>query len=332
MTESLEFKISDVCVQRAAILGVIMSEKKVCNFMSNVPGYDTSTKSILFTRNQCNVWSGTQRRNSNQVGKFIKGGNHGIFGSQGAHRLMYAFVHGFPPDVSGLKDNDICTCGDLGGRSHKPKKYRWCCKKIVLHKCKEINGEDHDGLCVNPLHLSLGIYAENQHDIRVHGTGRGGIKIGGSAPQASISDETGVQVWKEIKENRLKSKTDKTRLTQVEIAKKFNVNKNLIKDMVRGKAWGHITGYDKQPYNDQRIARDDMKFHSKMAKRNGTNTQLTVSRLIRPQISNIDAQHIFDDHKIGISKSNIMTKYNVSYRQCLDIIAGRTFKQINREE
>jgi hypothetical protein len=197
---------------------------------------------MTFDSDTCCLWKGSVRP------KNQKGVQHGIFPIEGQtiapHRLMYIICFGLPIDITDPKN--LCPCG-AQGRKKLPKTYGSCCRQMVLHKCKEITGKDHDGACVNPLHLKLGTAAENQHDIRVHSTGKGGVKPGETAYQAKMTDNVAKEIRNAIQEKNT---------TLKEVAIRFGVSYNMVKDMSSGKSWNSISGLTKKKeYNKKRIDR-----------------------------------------------------------------------------
>lgn len=245
--EKKEFKLeySTELQDRLKNFGINMTEDKFNSFLSLIDGIDM--KDATFHKHKCYLWKGPSSKKK-------KGSNHAHvkgFGEKG-HRLMGIMVYDIPKDL--VKPKQPCPCGETN-KFGKVKTYMKCCRTLVRHVCKEINGEDHDGLCLNPLHLRLGTTEENQHDIRVHNTGRGGVFLGEKSYQAKMTDVKAAQVWEEIK---LKNHKELK-----EIAKKFEISYSCVKVMSCGKSWNHITKLPKYS-NEKRKQRDELKYQKKM--------------------------------------------------------------------
>jgi hypothetical protein len=232
----------DEMVQNAHNHHITLTEEVYQNFFSKIEEIDADDPS--FVQNKCYLWTGAKRQTAQQ-----KGNQHGQFncGNQKtvlAHRFMHILTGELKYDDG---DRDApCPC-------HSGKKYGYCCRPQVNHKCKEITGEDHNGACVNPFHLALGTAAENQHDIRIHGTAKGGYAPGAAAHQATMSDEKAAEVWADIQGKEITLKA---------VAAKHGISENIVKDMSRGKTWNIITGLPKEKFNNQRKTRDENKYQA----------------------------------------------------------------------
>lgn len=94
----------------------------------------------------------------------------------------------------------------------------------VLHNCP---GGDNPA-CVNPAHLYLGTHKDNMADMVAKGRSLKGEKC----PNAKL---TKAQVLKIVSAYRSGEKSKV-------IAKRFKIHYQSVRDIVRGKVWGHVTG------------------------------------------------------------------------------------------
>lgn len=294
--------------------GIDISKKRITSFLSKIDGIDVDNPT--FEENKCYVWNAAGSNYSK------KGSKHGVFRinkGQGrdsllaSSRVMYILTYGIPTDI--VDRMAACPCGKKG-RDGTAKSYGSCCRPMVLHKCKDITGKDHDGKCMNPLHLYLGIAAENQHDIRHHGTGKGGIFKGETAYQAKMTNDQARAVWADIQ-----GKTD----TLKNIALKHGVSYSTVKDMNRGKAWNDITGKDKSKFNKQRIKRDEEKYQeSKKRKRDDEDQQPAKKRKLTAD----DVKAIYTELKNGGKRTDVAKKFNIPRSRVVDIHLKKTWKLI----
>ncbi len=203
------------------IHGITFTQIDYEKFISRINGIE-KVNDVVFSRDCCYLWKPHGRTVP------VKGGNHGTFKTSlgaliPAHRVMYILYKGIPEDLVG--HDDLCPC-ESGHR------YQSCCHPEVTHQCVKITGKDSDGRCVNPLHLELGNRKSNQHDIRVHGTGRGKIHKGNDHPCVSITEEKAREIWK-----------DKlTGMPLKRVAELHEVKHSFVKDMSCGRTWNDITG------------------------------------------------------------------------------------------
>ena len=92
--------------------------------------------------------------------------------------------------------------------------------ELIRHTCG-------NSLCVNPAHLILGTQKENMRDRDRHGN----TCRGEDSPIAILTNQDVIFI--------LQCYKDKT-ITQVDLAKKYNVHKSTIQRIVKGKRWTHI--------------------------------------------------------------------------------------------
>lgn len=122
-----------------------------------------------------------------------------------AHRLVWEFTHGTIPD--GM---------------------------FVLHKC-DIPA------CVNPDHLFLGTQADNVADMDRKGRGnRPGTK-GEENGQSIYTDEQVRAVRRMYGPPRGRGARNKG-ITQHEVAKRLNVSRAFVHDVVNNRSWSHVRG------------------------------------------------------------------------------------------
>lgn len=112
-----------------------------------------------------------------------------------AHRFSYQFHYGVEP-------------GD----------------KLVCHKCDNPS-------CVNPTHLFLGTYSDNNNDTSDKGRHRSNPRIGVDAKQSNL-DENDVR--------RIRQLYAKGGISQTELAEAYGVSQVAISCIVRRKTWTHI--------------------------------------------------------------------------------------------
>lgn len=96
--------------------------------------------------------------------------------------------------------------------------------KLVLHKCDT-------PLCVNPDHLFLGTHKDNTQDMM--SKGRDSFSIG----IKSENSRTAILDWERVLLIRSEYSTES--ITQVELAKKYNVSIATINNIVLHKTWKH---------------------------------------------------------------------------------------------
>lgn len=333
----LKLEFSEDLIKHTQDWKIDFNEKIFENFLNNIEGIDV--KNPVFYENKCNLWTGAKQHKTEN----FKGGNHGYFNLKinskdfktfGAHRLMYILAYGIPEDMASPRDP--CPCGEQNTKAilkGSIKTYGSCCRKVVRHNCKEISGEDYDGQCVNPLHLKLGTQSENQHDIRKHGTGKGGVFKGETAYQAKYSDEQMKELWKDIqlREEQLQSreeKEDTSTITLLELTKKHNMTYNTVKDMKNGRSWNHITGIVKTK-NEKRKERETKKFNVKQAQKREEDTS-NMPQPKKPKLTDKNAFEIRDEYKKDnkVNTHVLAEKYNVSETTIRDVIKGKTFKKL----
>ena len=326
-TTELKITYSDELVARCKPWGVMWTPELFKKFM----GLTGCSAQNTFSREKCSVWTGPKEARTNPSGK---GCQHGVFSTfkrnRGAHRLMYMMAYDIPPDLPNVRPRDPCPCGALNVKTNQPKKYDHCCKKIIRHLCKDINGNDFDGLCVNPLHMALGTFEENQHDIRRHKTGRGGVAKGDKTKWASMTNEKSQQLWEEIQQRQLEKDEGKREHIGIkELKVKYNVSRHTIVAMRRGRGWNEITGKDKEEHNQKRIDRDEQKYQYNVLKRKDPNADVPVP-VKRIKLSLESAQHLLDDFAHGTSKKDLQRKYNIAETTVRDVLLGITFPTLDR--
>lgn len=91
---------------------------------------------------------------------------------------------------------------------------------LVCHTCDV-------PLCINPDHLFLGTYADNNAD-RAR-KGRSAFRKGEANPFAIITDEIALQIISEPEG-----------IKNMALAKKYNLNHRVVYDIRTGKRWGHL--------------------------------------------------------------------------------------------
>lgn len=94
---------------------------------------------------------------------------------------------------------------------------------VVRHKCD-------NRLCVNPEHLEIGTYKDNNHDA----IKRGRNAFGERNSQAKLSDSK----VREIKSVFYQSEVDKSLMN--ELSRKYNVHINTLYDIYYNKTWKHV--------------------------------------------------------------------------------------------
>ena len=257
-SQQLSFSLSAEMVARANLWGINLTPEIFKNFITKIDGLDE--KVPVFEHYRCYLWTAAHR-----TGPSVKGNCHGTFNCGdgeliNAHRLSYILAYGIPSDA--VNRTDPCPCGEKN-KDGTSKRYQSCCRSQILHMCTTITGQDHDGQCVNPLHMKLGFALENQEHIRRDGTGRGGVSVGENSSHTSLTNNKVRQVWVAICQNKLLPKED--RETYKTLADLLSVSEGLVKDMAGGKRWNVITGLDKTRHNRKRIARDQKKTQQKIA-------------------------------------------------------------------
>ena len=95
----------------------------------------------------------------------------------------------------------------------------------VLHNCD-------NPPCVNPEHLFVGTKADNNHDKRVKGRGRGGVSLGEAHGNAKLTNT-------KVRKIRAECAAGSTQLC---LAEKYSVSKNAISQIVNRRAWQHLKG------------------------------------------------------------------------------------------
>ena len=313
-------------VIRAKQSSVDLTPELYENFISKIGGLDK--KFPVFTSDKCFIWTGASRSGTE------KGNKHGTFntgnGLMNAHRFSYMLAYSLPQNLPGIGSKDPCPCGTIGVKSKSVREYGHCCKKIIRHVCKEINGNDFDGRCVNPMHMKLGTYEENQHDIRVHKTGKKKVLKGDKTPWATMTNEIATQVWQEIQQREKEKEEGKRKdINLAELGKKYNISKHTLVSMRRGRAWNIITGKSKFEHNERRIERDEKKYQQKILKRKDalvTFTDVVKRQKLTPE----SAQNLLIDYGNGIKIKELSTKYNLSTASVGDIVHARTFKSLDR--
>ena len=157
----------------------------------------------------CWMWTGAT--DSKGYGRFSMGGSHKLDGSRrnsmvAAHRFSYELVNGSIPKTSA---------------------YHGMC---VLHKC------DTPG-CVNPRHLFLGTNEDNVHDMDRKGRRING-QLSGSSHANSKLVESDVLLMLDMYRS--------SRVSQTELAKRFNVCSATVNHILNGRIWSHLTKIPKR--------------------------------------------------------------------------------------
>ena len=131
-----------------------------------------------------------------------------------------------PLDTKGYGNFQISHDNPLGRNNPRSHRVSWFISfgeipenYCVCHKCDNRS-------CVNPDHLFLGTYDENNKD-RVR---KGRSAIGENAPTAKLTESDIVKIRILIADGE----------TQRDIAKKFNVKHNTIGSISRGVSWKHV--------------------------------------------------------------------------------------------
>ena len=96
----------------------------------------------------------------------------------------------------------------------------------VLHKCDNKK-------CVNPAHLFLGTRADNRRDMCKKGRDRYSHKIGELNPRSIFTEANVIDI-----RSRYKRGVKTQRMLSIE----YKVNRGTIKDLLRGRTWGHLPG------------------------------------------------------------------------------------------
>jgi hypothetical protein len=323
--DTFELKFTQEAVDRCNQWRIHLTKDVFDKFVSKI----TEPTKMVFERDTCRIWTGTK-----QSKQGTKGGNHGLFvlnqKLHGAHRFMYTMAHGIPPDLPNVRPRDPCPCGALNVKTKQPKRYDHCCRPVIRHICKDINGNDFDGSCVNPLHMTLGTFEENQHDIRRHGTAKGGVAKGDKTGWATMTNEIAQQVWEEIQQRGTEQKEGKREHLGIkELCVKYNISKHTIVAMRQGKGWNEITGKSKEEYNQRRIDRDEQKYQVKMLKRKNP-TAVVVIPVKRVKLNLESAQQLVLDFAGGTSKPELQQKYGIASTTVRDVLLGITFPTLDR--
>lgn len=95
----------------------------------------------------------------------------------------------------------------------------------VLHRCDNPR-------CVNPQHLWLGTYTDNNRDAVAKGRSRGCIRRGSANPSALLDDATVMAIRREYAADRS--------LSQATLGKKYGITQTHVGDIIRGKIWTHL--------------------------------------------------------------------------------------------
>jgi len=102
--------------------------------------------------------------------------------------------------------------------------------KLVLHKCD-------NPPCVNPEHLFIGTYRDNNIDMYKKGRGTQGAKQGSKNINSKLTEED----VKFIKNNWQKSnRWNKPQNSIDNLAKRFNVSKHTIRNIIYNNSWNHV--------------------------------------------------------------------------------------------
>ncbi len=140
----------------------------------------------------CWLWTGAIR--SNGYGVINEGGNHGK--AIRVHRLSYEMHHGpIPPDL------------------------------LVCHTCDVRN-------CVNPDHLFLGTYKDNNQDMSRKGRARGGV-TGEAHGSAKLTEQQVLEIRTKYAEHQPPLR---------ELAAEYGVVLQIIHAIVHNKIWTHVSG------------------------------------------------------------------------------------------
>lgn len=314
--DTLTLSFNDDMVKRCQERGIVLTKDLFDKVIEQIDGFDQKT--LTFVKDKCYKWTGSQNNYNNYVQATIYIGK-----MEYAYRLLYIMTKGIPGDTTDHNDN--CPCGEKNKKGER-KRYGSCCKLMMRHHCASITGGNLKGLCVNPLHLSLGTSEENQRDIRVHGTGKGGLFLGEQHYEATMTDEKAREVWADIQEGKLSLR---------DVSNKHRISYNAVKDMNRGKSWKHITGIDGSKFKNQRVDREEIRYKDKINKRKNidipekTEVKIKKSQKLTDEI----AQQIIKESKSKEPKlvKKLTEKYNVGETTIRDLLKGRTFKHLNRD-
>lgn len=246
--------------------------------LQKIDGIDVENP--VFVAFKCNIWTGAISSNKHTA---VLAGNNGTIH---AHRLMYALTYGLPEDL--VDHNDLCPCGY--GRT-----YGKCCRAEVTHICKDINGEHHKGLCVNPLHLRLATHDMNQQDMVRHKTAKGKIQKGETHGNNKYSAEFVTRLWQTF-QDQVKIYTAQhgnSRGVMKQVAQMFaaetasildeteDIGKarcySLLKDLHKGVSWCEITGLNNQNQKyQQRHQREQQRLAASLEEKQDRLTSMNI--------------------------------------------------------
>lgn len=207
--------------------------KRLPGIMPLIEGLDTSTSPLYtFRKDRCYLWEGYTYENGKgkNPGSVTGGIKHTVL----VPRLMYMMYKGIPLDTQ--KPKDPCACGAIAKMTKLPKAYINCCRLQVRHLCKDIMGEDHDGRCANPLHLTLGTPEDNNKDKMRHGNHTG--QRGSKSSAATSTEEEVLAFYVDYKQN------EETEMLRT-IAERHQISMSKACDIICGESWNHVTGLPK---------------------------------------------------------------------------------------
>lgn len=197
--------------------------------------------SFKFVRDRCYLWQGSHKNGG-------KGRQHGEFGilrtgCMKSHRIMYILYQGIPLDPPEFKDNlrKPCPCGAFSDRHGHVKAYVQCCRLQTRHLCLDVTHQDHDGLCVNPLHMTLGTQQDNMNDMARHGTAH--RMYGSESHEAKIDED---QALAFLRDYEMRLQQDPS-TTIIGVAKDHGITDHIGRHIVQGRAWNHVTGKPRPP-------------------------------------------------------------------------------------